>query len=131
MAAAWLDDVRWNADGLVPAIAQDAATGQVLTLAWMNRDALAHTESTRTAHYWSRSRAKLWQKGESSGYVQQVREIRIDCDADAILLLVEQTGGIACHTGHARCFFRRLDGDEWREAEPVLKDPGEIYRDGR
>jgi phosphoribosyl-AMP cyclohydrolase len=130
MASAWLDDIRWNADGLVPAIAQDAGSGKVLTLAWMNRDALARTQSTRTAHYWSRSRAKLWQKGESSGYVQQVREIRIDCDADAVLLLVEQTGAIACHTGHARCFFRRLEGDAWREAEPVVKDPGEIYGNG-
>jgi phosphoribosyl-AMP cyclohydrolase len=131
MAAEWLDDVLWNGDGLVPAIAQDATTGKVLTLAWMNRDALALTRQSRTAHYWSRSRAKLWQKGESSGHVQKVREIRLDCDGDAVLLLVEQMHGIACHTGHERCFFRRLEDDGWREVEPVVKDPAEIYHDGR
>ncbi len=131
MANAWLDTVRWNADGLVPAIAQDAVSGKLLTLAWMNRDALLRTRDTRSAHYWSRSRARLWRKGETSGHLQKVREIRIDCDADAILLLVEQTGGIACHTGHERCFFRRLDGDHWSEDEPVLKDPKEIYRNER
>ena len=130
MAADWLDDVRWNADGLVPAIAQDAASGRVLTLAWMNREALARTRATGHAHYWSRSRQALWQKGERSGHRQAVREIRIDCDADAVLVVVEQTGGIACHTGHARCFFRRLEADGWREDEPVLKDPAAIYGDG-
>jgi phosphoribosyl-AMP cyclohydrolase len=124
---AWLDAVRWTADGLVPAIAQEAATGKVLTLAWMNRDALARTAATREAHYWSRSRARLWRKGEESGHVQKVREIRLDCDADAILLVVEQAGGIACHTGRERCFFRRLDGEAWTEVEPVLKDPKAIY----
>ncbi len=127
MADRWIDEVRWNADGLVPAIAQDAVSGRVLTLAWMNRDALARTQATRTAHYWSRSRARLWQKGESSGHVQSVREIRVDCDADTILLLVEQAGGIACHTGHERCFYRVLQDDAWREVEPVMKDPREIY----
>jgi phosphoribosyl-AMP cyclohydrolase len=127
MAGDWIDQVRWNADGLVPAIAQDAANGRVLTLAWMNREALARTQATRTAHYWSRSRARLWQKGESSGNVQTVREIRVDCDADTILLLVEQAGGIACHTGHERCFYRVLTDGAWREVEPVLKDPREIY----
>lgn len=127
---AWLDTVRWNADGLVPAIAQDAASRSVLTLAWMNRDALARTAATREAHYWSRSRQKLWRKGESSGHVQRVREIRLDCDSDALLLLVEQEGGIACHTGHARCFFLKLDGGAWHDDEPVLKDPKAIYGDG-
>jgi len=131
MPKSWLDTVRWNADGLVPAIAQDVVTGKVLTLAWMNREALVRTQETRSAHYWSRSRAKLWKKGETSGNLQKVQEIRIDCDADAILLLVEQTGGIACHTGHERCFFRRLEGGDWLEAEPMLKDPKEIYRDER
>jgi len=131
MPKSWLDTVRWNADGLVPAIAQDVVTGKVLTLAWMNREALVRTQETRSAHYWSRSRAKLWKKGETSGHLQKVQEIRIDCDADAILLLVEQTGGIACHTGHERCFFRRLEGGDWLEAEPMLKDPKEIYRDER
>ena len=129
MPKSWLDTVRWNDAGLVPAIAQDVVTGKVLTLAWMNREALVRTQETRSAHYWSRSRAKLWKKGETSGHLQKVQEIRIDCDADAILLLVEQTGGIACHTGHERCFFRRLEGDNWLEAEPMLKDPREIYRD--
>jgi phosphoribosyl-AMP cyclohydrolase len=123
----WLDDVRWNADGLVPAIAQDAASHRVLTLAWMNRVALAQTAATREAHYWSRSRAALWKKGETSGHVQRVREIRLDCDNDAILLVVEQVGGIACHTGRERCFHQRLDGDAWHVVEPVLKDPSAIY----
>ena len=127
---AWLDAVRWNADGLVAAIAQDATTHTVLTLAWMNREALARTEATREAHYWSRSRGKLWRKGESSGHVQRVREIRLDCDGDAVLLLVEQQGGIACHTGHGRCFFQQLEGGAWHDVEPILKDPKAIYGDG-
>lgn len=126
----WLDVVRWNADGLVAAVAQDATSRQVLTLAWMNREALERTAATREAHYWSRSRGKLWRKGESSGHVQRVREIRLDCDSDAILLLVEQAGGIACHTGHERCFFLRLEGGAWHDVEPVLKDPKAIYGDG-
>ena len=126
----WLDDVRWNSDGLVPAVAQDAASRKVLTLAWMNRDALERTAATLEAHYWSRSRGKLWRKGETSGHVQRVREIRLDCDSDAILLLVEQIGGIACHTGHERCFYLKLDGDAWHDVEPVLKDPKAIYGDG-
>ena len=125
----YADQVRWNADGLVPAIAQDAASGHVLTLAWMNREALERTASTGEAHYWSRSRAKLGRKGEQSGFVQRVREIRLDCDDDAILLVVDQQGGIACHTGRERCFFKRLDGDAWREVEPVLRDPRTIYGD--
>jgi phosphoribosyl-AMP cyclohydrolase len=126
----WLDAVRFNADGLVPAIAQDATTLQVLTLAWMNRDALEHTVRSGEAHYWSRSRKKLWRKGETSGHVQRVRDVRLDCDGDTLLLLVEQVGGIACHTGHARCFYSRLDGDEWHDVEPVLRDPNEIYGRG-
>ena len=130
MSAQYLDDVRWNADGLVAAIAQDATSHAVLTLAWMNRDALARTQETREAHYFSRSRNRLWHKGESSGHVQRVREIRLDCDGDAIVLVVEQVGGIACHTGHARCFYRRLEGGAWRDVEPVLKDPKAIYGDG-
>ena len=123
----WLDAVLWNDAGLVPAIAQDAVSGEVLTLAWMNRDALERTAQTQTAHYWSRSRGKLWRKGEQSGNSQRVLEIRLDCDNDAVLLLVEQVGGIACHTGRRRCFFQRLEGDAWRTVEPVLKDPKAIY----
>ena len=128
--ASFLDTVRWNRDGLVPAIAQDAVTGKVLSLAWMNREALIRTAETGEAHYWSRSRAKLWRKGESSGYVQVVREIRLDCDADAILLVVDPQGGIACHTGRERCFFRRYENGAWHVVEPVLRDPGQIYGDG-
>jgi phosphoribosyl-AMP cyclohydrolase len=122
----WLDTVIWNADGLVPAIAQEAS-GTVLTLAWMDREALSRTAATGLAHYWSRSRRLLWQKGESSGHFQRVREIRLDCDNDAILLIVEQEGGIACHTGRHRCFFQRLDNGAWHTAEPVIKDPKAIY----
>jgi phosphoribosyl-AMP cyclohydrolase len=125
----WLDDVKWNDDGLVPAVAQEAGTGTVLTLAWMNREALASTERSGVVHYWSRSRGRLWQKGERSGHVQRVREIRLDCDNDAVLLVVEQQGDIACHTGRHRCFFQRLEGGAWRVVEPVLKDPKAIYGD--
>jgi phosphoribosyl-AMP cyclohydrolase len=123
----WLDAVKWGADGLVPAIAQDAGTGAVLTQAWMNRDALERTAATREAHYWSRSRSRLWRKGEISGHVQRVSEIRLDCDNDAILLIVEQMGGIACHTGRQRCFFQRLEDGAWHAVDPVLKDPRTIY----
>jgi len=126
----WLDDVRWNSQGLVPAIAQDASTHRVLTLAWMNREALARTAETGEAHYWSRSRRKLWHKGERSGHVQRVREIRLDCDDDAVLLIVEQVGGIACHTGRERCFHKRLAQQGWQVVEPVLEDPATIYGDG-
>ena len=122
-----LDAIKWTEDGLVPAIAQDASTGRVLTLAWMNRDALARTAATGEAHYWSRSRRALWRKGEQSGHVQKVREVRLDCDGDAVLLIVEQLGGIACHTGRERCFFRKLEGERWVEVDPVIKDPREIY----
>ena len=123
----WLDAVKWSADGLVPAIAQDAASGKVLTLAWMNREALARTAATGEAHYWSRSRRSLWRKGESSGHVQKVRELRLDCDSDAVLLVVDQVGGIACHTGRERCFYQKLEGGQWVSVDPVLKDPRAIY----
>jgi phosphoribosyl-AMP cyclohydrolase len=123
----WLDEVHWNDDGLVPAIAQDAASGRVLTLAWMNREALALTAERGEAVYWSRSRARLWRKGEESGHVQRVREMRLDCDADVVLLSVEQVGGIACHTGRERCFFRKLEEGKWVTTDPVLRDPAQIY----
>ena len=127
----WLDDLAWDRDGLVPAIAQEAASGDVLMLAWMNREALARTVETGQAVYWSRSRRRLWHKGEESGHFQQVREVRIDCDADVVLLKVVQLGhdpGIACHTGRHSCFYRRLDGGQWQAVQPVLADPQQIYR---
>lgn len=123
----WLDSVNWNSDGLVPAIAQDATSGRILMMAWMNRDALQLTAEKQQGIYWSRSRNKLWHKGESSGHVQQVREIRLDCDADVIVLQVEQHGGIACHTGRESCFYRVLRDGNWVSTDPVLKDPNEIY----
>jgi phosphoribosyl-AMP cyclohydrolase len=123
----WLDEVPWNQHGLVAVVTQEASSGRVLTVAWMNRDALQRTVEGQEAVYFSRSRNRLWRKGEESGHVQKVREIRIDCDADAVLLQVEQVGGIACHTGHARCFFRKLENGRWVETEPVLKDPSAIY----
>jgi len=131
VSANWLDEIAWDADGLVPAIAQEAGTGKLLMLAWMNREALAETARSGRAVYWSRSRNKLWRKGEESGHVQSVREVRLDCDGDVVVLEVVQGGGIACHTGHARCFFRRLEGEAWVEVEPVLMDPNEIYKPGR
>jgi phosphoribosyl-AMP cyclohydrolase len=124
----WLDDVKFDAQGLVPAIAQDAATGKVLMVAWMNREALRQTVADGEAVYWSRSRGRLWHKGEESGHTQRVREVRLDCDGDVILLFVEQMGGIACHTGRERCFFRKLADGRWETVEPVLKQPEEIYR---
>ncbi len=123
----WLNAVHWDDQGLVPAIAQDATSGDVLMVAWMNRAALEQTVASGEAVYWSRSRGKLWHKGEESGHLQKVREVRLDCDADVILLKVEQVGGIACHTGRVRCFFRRLDQGVWVETDPVLKDPSKIY----
>jgi phosphoribosyl-AMP cyclohydrolase len=126
-AGDWLGEVPWDADGLVPVVTQDAASGRVLTLAWMNREALAETARTGEAVYWSRSRRKLWRKGEESGHVQKVRELRLDCDSDAILLRVEQVGGIACHTGRESCFFRKLENGRWVSTDPVLKDPALIY----
>ena len=125
----WTEQVCWDTNGLAPAIAQDAASGRVLTLAWMNRDALVETAARGEAVYWSRSRKRLWRKGEESGHVQKVVEIRLDCDADAILLRVEQLGGIACHTGRESCFFRKLEDGRWVSMDPVLKDPKLIYGD--
>jgi phosphoribosyl-AMP cyclohydrolase len=123
----WLDEVKWNGEGLVPAVAQDAASGRVLMVAWMNRQALEQTAARGEAVYWSRSRGRLWAKGEESGHVQKVRELRLDCDADVVLLAVEQVGGIACHTGRERCFFRKLEKGAWVSTDPVLKDPKLIY----
>ena len=123
----WLDAVRWNDAGLVPAIAQDATDGRVLMLAWMNREALAETLACGEAVYWSRSRQRLWHKGESSGHVQRVCDIALDCDGDTILLQVEQIGGVACHTGRRSCFYRHLDQGEWHEGEPVITDPTTLY----
>lgn len=129
MSAAWLDELAWDKDGLIPAIAQDADTGDVLMFAWMNRDALARTAETGEAVYFSRSRGKLWHKGEESGHTQKIREIRIDCDNDVVLLKIEQVGGIACHTGRRSCFFQKYFADgRWEAVEPVLKDPKEIYK---
>jgi len=125
---AWLEKIKWSPEGLVPAVAQDAGSGRVLMVAWMNREALQETARTGEAHYWSRSRAKLWHKGEESGHVQQVREIRLDCDADVIVLAVEQAGGIACHTGRQSCFYQKLEDGEWVVVDPVLRDPKDIYR---
>ena len=124
----WLDEVPWNGEGLLAAVAQDATSGRVLTVAWMNREALAETAATREAVYWSRSRRRLWRKGEESGHVQKVHELRLDCDADAVLLQVEQVGGIACHTGRESCFFRKLENGSWVTTDPVLKDPATIYK---
>jgi phosphoribosyl-AMP cyclohydrolase len=123
----WLDEIGWDERGLVPAIAQDAATGRVLMVAWMSRESLAQTVASGEAVYFSRSRGRLWRKGEESGHVQRVREVRLDCDGDVVLLAIEQAGGIACHTGRERCFFRRLENGHWREDEPVLKAPDDIY----
>ena len=126
--ADWLARVRWNEAGLVAAIAQDAASGRVLMLAWMNREALERTAATRQAVYFSRSRNRLWVKGEESGNTQRVREIRLDCDGDAVLLLVEQSGGVACHTGRESCFYSRLEDGQWQTVDPVLVDPGRLYK---
>ena len=123
----WLDEVPWDREGLIAAIAQDAASGRILMVAWMNRDALAATVVKGEAVYWSRSRQRLWHKGEESGHVQRVKEVRLDCDADVVLLQVEQAGGIACHTGRQSCFFRKLEDGRWVSTDPVLKDPKLIY----
>jgi phosphoribosyl-AMP cyclohydrolase len=127
-ASSWLDEVRFDADGLVTVIAQDALSRRVLMVAWANREALAETAASRRAVYWSRSRGRLWRKGEESGHRQRVAEIRLDCDGDVVMYAVEQEGGIACHTGRESCFFRRLDGGAWQAVDPVLKDPELIYR---
>jgi phosphoribosyl-AMP cyclohydrolase len=124
----WLDAIKWDADGLVPAIAQEAGSGDILMMAWMNREALAKTAQLKQAVYWSRSRGRLWFKGEESGNVQRVLDLRLDCDADVVLLTVEQQGGVACHTGRHSCFYRRLDdAGEWQVTAPVLRDPDKMY----
>lgn len=128
MTTNWLDKIKWTADGLVPVIAQETGTGKVLMMAWMNREALALTAQEGRAIYWSRSRNKLWRKGEESGHVQVLKDIRLDCDNDVILLEVEQLGGIACHTGRHNCFYQQLQDDEWVAVEPVIKDPDTIYK---
>ena len=127
MTQNWLDEINWTADGLVPVIAQETGTGKVLMMAWMNREALSLTVQEGRAIYWSRSRNKLWRKGEESGHVQLLKDIRLDCDNDVILLEVEQVGGIACHTGRHNCFYKQLQGDQWVAVEPVIKDPQKIY----
>lgn len=123
----WLDAIRWTEEGLVPAIAQDADTGDILMMAWMNRESLRLTAEEGHAVYWSRSRGKLWRKGETSGHQQVIRDIRLDCDEDVILLKVEQKGGIACHTGRRSCFYRTLKDGQWVSVDPVIKNPGTIY----
>lgn len=123
----WLDDIRWDANGLVPVIAQEHQTGRILMFAWMNREALQLTNDTKQAVYWSRSRNKLWHKGEESGHFQQVHEIRIDCDEDVVLIQVEQVGGIACHTGRHNCFYKKLANGQWVIDQAVIKDPKDIY----
>ena len=124
----WLEEIRFGADGLVPVIAQDAASGRVLMMAWANAGALAETVATGQAVYFSRSRGRLWRKGEESGHRQRVQEVRLDCDGDVVLYRVEQVGGIACHTGRESCFYRRLGGGQWQAVDPVLEDPELIYR---
>ncbi|MBL4711990.1 MAG: phosphoribosyl-AMP cyclohydrolase [Gammaproteobacteria bacterium] len=123
----WLDEITFDENGLVPAIAQDASSGKILMMAWMNRQSLQLTAEKKEAVYWSRSRAKLWHKGEESGHIQKVVDLRFDCDQDVILIKVEQQGGIACHTGRESCFYRQLQGDQWVEVEQVIKDPKDIY----
>ena len=123
----WLDAIKWDADGLIPAIAQDHKTQRVLMMAWMNRESLQLTVNEGRAIYWSRSRGKLWRKGEESGHVQKLHEVRLDCDADVIILMVEQLGGIACHTGRQSCFYRVYDNASWKTVDAVLKDPHAIY----
>jgi len=128
MASKLLDEVKWTEDGLVPAIAQDVSSGKLLMMAWMNRDALQETADSGYAVYWSRSRKKLWRKGEESGHQQVVKELRLDCDNDVILIKVVQQGGIACHTGRESCFYKQYEDGEWKTVEPVLKDPADIYK---
>ncbi len=127
MSSDWLEQIKWNQEGLVPVIAHETGTGKVLMMAWMNREALSLTVEEGRAIYWSRSRSKLWRKGEESGHVQVLKDIRLDCDNDVILLEVEQLGGIACHTGRHNCFYQQLQNGEWVAVEPVLKDPNKIY----
>lgn len=124
----FLDKINWDDDGLVPVIAQEYGSGKVLMFAWMDRDALALTNETKQAVYWSRSRKQLWRKGESSGHTQLVREIHLDCDEDVVLITVEQIGGIACHTGRHSCFFKKLEDGQWKVDQPVIKNPEDIYK---
>ena len=126
-AASWLDAVKWDANGLVTAIAQDRDTQRIMMVANVNRESLQLTADTGIAHYWSRSRNRLWKKGEESGHLQTVHEVRLDCDGDVVLFIIDQAGGIACHTGRESCFFRRLDGQDWQVVDAVLKDPASIY----
>lgn len=126
-AASWLDAVKWDANGLVTAIAQDRDTQRIMMVANVNRESLQLTADTGIAHYWSRSRNRLWKKGEESGHLQTVHEVRLDCDGDVVLFVIDQAGGIACHTGRESCFFRRLDGQDWQVVDAVLKDPASIY----
>lgn len=128
MADKWLDEIKWTEDGLVPVIAQEASSGRVLMFAWMNRESLAMTAEKMEAVYFSRSRNKLWHKGEESGHVKKVKSIRVDCDKDVLLLSIEQVGDIACHTGRESCFYSELEGDAWVEIDPVIKDPKDIYK---
>ena len=128
MKVDWLNQVKWDEQGLVPVIVQDVASGEVLMFAWMNREALERSAEGGEAVYWSRSRRKLWHKGEESGHTQVIREIRLDCDNDVMLLKVEQSGGIACHTGRRSCFYQKYGDKRWQAVEPVLKDPKLIYR---
>jgi phosphoribosyl-AMP cyclohydrolase len=128
MTDSWLNKINWAQDGLVPAVAQDAGSGRVLMVAWMNREALQKTVASGEAHYWSRSRKKIWRKGEDSGHVQKVMGVRLDCDEDVVLLQVEQAGGIACHTGRPSCFYQKLESGAWIATDAVVKDPAEIYR---
>lgn len=127
MTADWLDQIKWNDEGLVPVVAQEVASGRVLMLAWMNREALAETARSGDAVYYSRSRRRLWRKGESSGHFQRVREIRLDCDGDSVLLSVAQEGGIACHTGRESCFYHTYDDGCWNAVDPVRRAPEKIY----
>ena len=128
MSEAWLNKINWSEDGLIPAISQDAKTGDILMVAWMNQESLKRTVETGEAVYWSRSRKKLWHKGEESGHTQKVLELRLDCDEDVLLMKIEQVGGIACHTGRRSCFFQKLEKGQWVAVDPVLKDPHEIYK---
>lgn len=127
VSTTWLDDVRWNDQGLVTAVAQDWRTGRVLMVAWMNREALTLTVQEQRGIYWSRSRNRLWRKGEESGHVQLLKELRLDCDGDVVILMIDQVGGMACHTGRESCFYRRFEQGQWQVVDPVQKDPNEIY----
>lgn len=128
-STAWLDQIKWSEDGLVAAVAQDHHTQQVLMVAWMNRDALALTVAEKRAVYWSRSRQQLWRKGDSSGHIQKLHDLRLDCDGDTLLLSVEQIGGIACHTGRVHCFYRQWRDGQWQDVDPIIKNPSDIYKD--